>query len=311
MLILKEEWQSHPKIRNAVYLAGSPSVKHFWFEMLSASANGNTDGIIEVFQIPDVAQSCGIDAATADKYLTALLTSGTRDKPQPLFHDAESLAKCDSCKDELRKAGHRTGPADLVVHDFLKHNPGSRDKTPLGRLRQARKNDLNRKSKGIKVDAFARDQGLCRFCGVRPVEGGEGPTALDYDHQDPDPTLLNFGNTIDNVGVTCRGCNQRKGQRTAKEAGMRILAPGTTREDVRAGTAVYVESYDEARPASQPAPSSGVGAGSGGGRSRRGAGSGAGRGRVGAGGPSATRSRSRGGPSSSSAGVHRPESLPP
>lgn len=308
MLILKEEWQSHPKILNAVFLAGSPQVKHFWFELLSSASNG-ADGIIEPFQVAETAQSCGIDLETARRFLDALLASGTRAKPQPLFHDADSLKNCDACKNELRKAGHTTGPSDVVAHDFLKHNPGNRDKTPLGQMRQKRKNWLARKGKALKLKVHARDDGLCRYCGIRPVDGGDGPRALEHDHVNPDPTLEpDFGNFLANVCISCRGCNQRKGQRTPEEAGMRLLAPGTTAQDVRDGRAVHVDSLDEVRTIE---PASGVGGGSGTGRARRGTGSGAGRSRVGAGAPSATRETSRGGPQARSTGVLRPEALPP
>lgn len=322
MLILKEEWQSHQKILKAVYLAGSKTVKHFWFDMISRSANGGGDGIIEPFEIFEAAESVGIDADTAEKFLQALLNSGTRAKPSPLFHDAESLKKCAPCKDALAKYGHRPDPGDIVVHDFFDHNPAAKNKTPLGQAREKRKNWLKRGNGAkLKEEVYARDRGLCRYCGIRPNDdGGESRRSLSFDHLDPDPLLEpNNGNFLDNLCVACIGCNRQKGERTREEAGMRTLAIGITIIDVQAGRAVYVDDLSETAPATtevttdspDPDAPDGVGSGAGQGRRRGGHGSGGGRARVGAGAPSTPRPRTRVPQQAATAGARRPESLPP
>ena len=307
MLILKEEWQSNPKILKAVYLASSPAVKHFWFELLSASANAGTDGIIEIYRIPLVAQSCGIDLETANHFLRALIDAKVKPAGAGLFHDAASLAKCTPCKTKLKEHGHKPGPDDVVAHDFLQHNPANRDKTPLGKLRVRRKNWLKRNGKGLLVEVYSRDQGLCRYCAIRPVDGGEGPTALHHDHVDPDPTLEpNNGNFFDNIVISCEGCNTRKGQRTPEEAGMPLLAAGTTRRDIAEGRAITV-----ATPSELPPRPTGVGRGSGAARSRDGRGSAAARPRLAPGALTATRSTSRSGPKGRPNRISRLDGLPP
>jgi 5-methylcytosine-specific restriction endonuclease McrA len=306
MLILKEEWQSNPKILKAVFLAQSPAVKHFWFELLSASANANTDGIIEVYRIPLVAQSCGIDLETASRFLRALIDCNIKPTGAGLFHDAASLARCTACKLKLKEQGHKPGPDDVVAHDFLQHNPANRDKTPLGRLRVKRKNWLKRNGKDLKIEVYRRDQGLCRYCGGRPVEGADGPDELEFDHVDPDPTLEpNNGNFADNLVTSHKSCNTRKGQRTPEEAGMPLLAVGITRRDVLEGRAAYV-----ATPSEVPS-TAGVGVGSGADPARFGRGSDAAQGRIATEAQPATRSTSRKpseGPHTNRSG---PEARPP
>lgn len=60
---------------------------------------------------------------------------------------------------------------------------------------------------------LARDQYTCQYCGVAP-----GRPELTIDHVLP---RSRGGETEwDNVVTACRSCNQRKGNRTPKEAGM-------------------------------------------------------------------------------------------
>lgn len=65
-----------------------------------------------------------------------------------------------------------------------------------------------------------RDGNGCRYCGLT-VEWKDRKSASGgtYDHVDPDG-----GNTAENVVVSCRGCNAKKGRRTPDQAGMRLLS---------------------------------------------------------------------------------------
>ena len=291
MLVLKEEWASHPKMLKAVFLAGDPAVKHFWFETVSAAGLAKTDGLVEVYRVPVVAQSCGLTPDRLDTFVRALVDAD-------LFHDADALAGCRPCKDMLKSQGHTCGPDDLVVHDFLDHNPSKRNKGRIGKLREKRKNDLARKSSWLKEEVYLRDQGLCRYCGRRTEDNNpNATTALEFDHVDPLCFTPNHGNFADNLVTSCKRCNRAKSERTPDDAGMPLLAAGTTARDVTDGRARTVETPSEV------GSPEGVRAGSGRDRAGIGPGSGgAGRGRSGK-----AKGRGRGGSGAST----RPQDEPP
>lgn len=64
---------------------------------------------------------------------------------------------------------------------------------------------------------LARDHYTCQYCGAQPAKSG-----LTVDHVVP----RSRGGETDwkNVVTACVPCNQRKGQRTPQEVGMRLLA---------------------------------------------------------------------------------------
>lgn len=72
-----------------------------------------------------------------------------------------------------------------------------------------------------------RDANRCRYCGIRvnwnDRSGSKGGT---YDHVDPDGI-----NSLDNVVVSCRRCNSRKGHRTPEQASMVLMSPRSTEAD--------------------------------------------------------------------------------
>ena len=71
-----------------------------------------------------------------------------------------------------------------------------------------------------------RDQDRCRYCGSMVRWGNQrGPEGATYDHVKP--VIKGGKNTSENVVIACRGCNSRKKHLTLKEAGMRLLKPGT------------------------------------------------------------------------------------
>lgn len=61
-----------------------------------------------------------------------------------------------------------------------------------------------------------RDQHQCQYCGQRP-----SPRELNLDHVLP--RCRGGGDTWENLVVSCRPCNLKKGRRTPEEAGMRLL----------------------------------------------------------------------------------------
>ncbi len=65
---------------------------------------------------------------------------------------------------------------------------------------------------------MARDQYTCQYCGATPLRAD-----LTIDHIMP----RSRGGVTDwdNVVVACRSCNQKKGNRTPKEAQMQIMRP--------------------------------------------------------------------------------------
>ena len=71
---------------------------------------------------------------------------------------------------------------------------------------------------------FARDDYTCQYCG-RHREQLRGRQFLTRDHVVP--LSRGGGNTWDNVVTACSPCNNRKGNRVPREAGMHMLtAPG-------------------------------------------------------------------------------------
>ena len=63
---------------------------------------------------------------------------------------------------------------------------------------------------------MARDQYTCQYCGASPVRA-----ELTLDHVVP--KSRGGVSEWENVVVACRGCNQKKGSRTPKEAQMALL----------------------------------------------------------------------------------------
>ena len=62
---------------------------------------------------------------------------------------------------------------------------------------------------------YHRDEGHCQYCGVRLHHDD-----ATYDHVVP--KRAGGGTTWENITLSCRPCNQRKGGRTPEQAGMRL-----------------------------------------------------------------------------------------
>jgi 5-methylcytosine-specific restriction endonuclease McrA len=76
-----------------------------------------------------------------------------------------------------------------------------------------------------KHGVLKRDQFTCIFCGVQIGEqrGGRNYNRADFTVDHIIPRSRGGLNTWSNTACACYYCNQRKGSRTAHEAGMRLL----------------------------------------------------------------------------------------
>jgi hypothetical protein len=73
-----------------------------------------------------------------------------------------------------------------------------------------------RKIKFSRQNIYARDKGKCQYCGLKVT-----PSEFTYEHVVPQSR---GGKTNwENIVVACTPCNQRKGDKTPAEAGMRLL----------------------------------------------------------------------------------------
>jgi 5-methylcytosine-specific restriction endonuclease McrA len=74
-----------------------------------------------------------------------------------------------------------------------------------------------------RQNLMLRDQYQCQYCGKRP-----GPAELNLDHVMP--RSRGGTDTWENLVVSCRPCNLKKGKKTPREAGMHLLRnPATPR----------------------------------------------------------------------------------
>ena len=67
-----------------------------------------------------------------------------------------------------------------------------------------------------RANLMLRDDGQCQYCARRP-----GHRELNVDHVLP--RSRGGPDTWDNLVISCRSCNLKKGRRTPAEAGMRLL----------------------------------------------------------------------------------------
>ena len=77
---------------------------------------------------------------------------------------------------------------------------------------------MKRAVKFSRINVFTRDGFRCQYCGVR-----RAMRELNYDHVVP---RSRGGRTVwENIVTSCYDCNDRKGGKTLKEAGMTLLRP--------------------------------------------------------------------------------------
>lgn len=142
----------------------------------------------------------------------------------------------ESFDDDWREIAERLVEAGLWVSDEVDGEPGWRfvhwsefndEHETVMRDRQYKKMRTALQRDTALITAIKRrDKDRCRYCGTQVNwRAHRGPAAATYDHVKP---LADGGtNVLDNVVVACKGCNDRKNRRTLREAGMRLLAPGS------------------------------------------------------------------------------------
>lgn len=122
-------------------------------------------------------------------------------------------------RDELLKCGlwEQDAAGNVTIHDYLIHQ-SSREYV-LGERDMKRRRSAFHRDDQLKNQIRSRDGDLCRYCGKEVSwtdrRGNSGGT---YDHVIP-----RGPETLENMVVACRFCNNSKGQRTPEEAGMKLL----------------------------------------------------------------------------------------
>jgi hypothetical protein len=87
-----------------------------------------------------------------------------------------------------------------------------------------------------RSNLLLRDNQQCQYCGSRP-----GIRHLNVDHVRP--RSRGGTDSWENLVVSCRSCNLKKGQRTPEEAGMRLIRP--PRRPRWSATAMILMSLEE------------------------------------------------------------------
>lgn len=177
---------------NAKLLAIGDSAHRLWSAGLIYCQANLTDGFIPEHAIPSFGvRARGPALRRAIDELCASLVPGKG----PLWHRV---------------------PGGYQVHDYLHWND-SKEAVLQARAATQKRVALFRDT-DLREQIRARDGNQCRYCG-HAVHWADrkGPNGGTYDHVDPKGP-----NTLDNLVVSCRGCNSRKGSRTPDAAGMRL-----------------------------------------------------------------------------------------
>lgn len=113
-------------------------------------------------------------------------------------------------------------PGAIDIHDWDEHN-AKRDATIEQRRHADRRRQAVKRNPELRAIVRERDADLCRYCG-RKVDFADrkSPNGGTYDHVDP-----RGDNSPENLVVSCRSDNSKKGDRTPEQAGMRLLPPCT------------------------------------------------------------------------------------
>lgn len=139
---------------------------------------------------------------------------------------------------------------DFVIHDYLEYQPSARD------VRANREWARSKQSMYRNTDVLdrvrARDGSNCRYCGeVVNWKDRRGPKGGQFDHVIP-----RGEHSLDNLVVSCRSCNYRKGSRTPEEAGMQ-LTPVTHQID----SGLYLDTHQNGTSFSRVREGDGTGSG--------------------------------------------------
>jgi len=138
------------------------------------------------------------------------------------------------------------------VHDFLDYHPSrtqKREDREIAKRRYAMNNNPEL-AKRIK----ARDDNRCRYCGVQVNwRDRKSPGGGTYDHVIP--VSAGGDESDDNLVVSCRACNLRKGARTPEEAGMELRPPpGASGTNARSSLDVSGHPDPAPAPSATPLP---------------------------------------------------------
>lgn len=132
---------------------------------------------------------------------------------------ARSFCRHNRVSDALVEAGlwERLADGGFQIHDFHAHNFTAKE------VKERREWDIKRKALYSDAELVAairqRDQHKCRYCGLEVHwNDRRGPLGGQYDHVNP-----RGDNSLENVVVACRRCNNKKGGRTPDQAEMRLL----------------------------------------------------------------------------------------
>lgn len=174
---------------NAKILAAGKDGRELYFSALGHAARNLTDGFIDARLLRQI-------AAMFEVY-----------EPEPAVKNLVDAGLWEVCEGGWR------------IHDYLEYNPSREEvqfQREIIRRRQAMNTDPD-----LAKQIRDRDGNTCRYCGCnvnwRDRKSESGGT---YDHVIP----ISQGGTdgADNIVVSCRMCNTRKGARTPEQAGMTL-----------------------------------------------------------------------------------------
>lgn len=221
---LSDDWLEDPNQQRA-----GKNGRALWIAAANRCAKHNLDGLIEGDLLKGV-------AALADVPLTATVRKLVELK---LWHDHATIKSCAECQRDLATINdHRRADGnDLIVvreGDYY-HHGWAKDQLSKHRTMSVEARMAEDRSRALRKDTTLcraiqeRDQGRCRFCGIRVNwRDRRGPARATYDHLDPFCFTPNGGNYLEAVVTACGPCNSDKGQRTAEEwaaAGGNTLKP--------------------------------------------------------------------------------------
>ncbi len=173
---------------------------HF-IQLLTWVGGERTDG----FVTRDAVELYGTPSSTA-RLLRA------RFERAPLLHQLDEHGRPPACLCLDGREWKRD--FQYLIHDYLDRNPSRAEND----VHKAKSREL--RDPRLKEAVRVRDADTCRYCGrYCKFSDRVSDDGLTYDHVDPEVAA-----GMDNLVVSCRGCNRRKGRRTPSQADM-VLRP--------------------------------------------------------------------------------------
>jgi 5-methylcytosine-specific restriction endonuclease McrA len=194
-----------PEARGDRYKAQRNEAVGHWLMILAWVSGERTDGFVPARTVEEYGRP-----VTTGRLLTA------RFDRAPLLHRRGENCLC--------LEGRRWPPDyEYAIHDYLDRNP-SRAENDVARAQRKELRD-----RALREAVRRRDGDRCRYCGVE-VSWADHKSARGgvLDHVVPDVAA-----GAENLVVSCRGCNARKGKRRPEAAGMRLLPLPRTGQDPR------------------------------------------------------------------------------